>query len=56
MQASGDLPANVLVLRGQSGSPGTSEGTAVLKNRHDLAHGAGLGLAMGSGLTSAMAC
>jgi hypothetical protein len=41
LQASGDLPA-VTVLPGQSGVPGSSEGTAMLEIVHDLAPGAGL--------------
>ena len=42
LQASGDLPAGVTVLPGQSGNPGTSEGTAMLEIIHDLAPGANL--------------
>ena len=41
LQATGDLPA-VTVLPGQSGNPGTSEGTAMLEILHDLAPGAEL--------------
>ena len=41
LQAAGDLPA-VTVLPGQSGNPGTSEGTAMLEILHDLAPGAEL--------------
>ena len=41
LQASGDLPA-VTVLPGQSGNPGSSEGTAMLEIVHDLAPGAQL--------------
>ena len=41
LQASGELPA-VTVLPGQSGNPGTSEGTAMLEIVHDLAPGADL--------------
>jgi len=41
LQASGDLPA-VTVLPGQSGNPGTSEGTAMLEILYDLAPGAEL--------------
>ncbi len=44
LQASGDLPA-VSVLPGQSGNPGTSEGTAMLEIVYDLAPGADLGFA-----------
>ncbi len=48
LQASGDLPSNVFVLPGQSGS-GTSEGTALLEIIHDLAPGANLGFATANG-------
>lgn len=41
LQASGDLPA-VTVLPGQSGNPGSSEGTALLEIVFDLAPGADL--------------
>ena len=41
LENSGDLPA-VTVLPGQSGNPGTSEGTAMLEILHDLAPGAEL--------------
>jgi subtilisin-like proprotein convertase family protein len=41
-QASGDLPADVIVLPGQSGEPGSGEGTAMLEIVHDLAPGAKL--------------
>lgn len=41
LQASGDLPA-VTVLPGQSGNPGSSEGTALLEIVFDLAPGAAL--------------
>ncbi len=40
--ASGDLPPDVTVLPGQSGVPGTGEGTAMLEIVHDLAPGAKL--------------
>ena len=40
--ASGDLPADVTVLPGQSGVPGNGEGTAMLEIVHDLAPGAKL--------------
>jgi subtilisin-like proprotein convertase family protein len=40
--ASGDLPPDVTVLPGQSGVPGTGEGTALLEIIHDLAPGAKL--------------
>jgi hypothetical protein len=42
LQASGDLPGTVTVLAGQSGNPGSSEGTAMLEIVFDLAPGAGL--------------
>ena len=42
LQASGDLPAGVTVLAGQSGVPGSSEGTAMLEIVYDLAPGADL--------------
>jgi len=48
LQASGDLP-QVDVLAGQSGNPGTSEGTAMLEIVHDLAPGAELGFATATG-------
>jgi Subtilase family/Domain of unknown function (DUF5011) len=41
-QATGDLPANVTVLDGQSGLPGSGEGTAMLEIVNDLAPGAQL--------------
>jgi subtilisin-like proprotein convertase family protein len=41
-QASGDLPPDVVVLPGQSGEPGSGEGTAMLEIVHDLAPGAKL--------------
>jgi hypothetical protein len=41
-QATGDLPTNVTVLPGQSGVPGTGEGTAMLEIVNDLAPGAQL--------------
>ena len=40
--ASGNLPADVTVLPGQSGVPGIGEGTAMLEIVHDLAPGAKL--------------
>jgi hypothetical protein len=40
--ASGDLPPDVTVLPGQSGVPGSGEGTALLEIIHDLAPGAKL--------------
>jgi len=48
LQASGDLPA-VNVISGQSGNPGSSEGTAMLEIVHDLAPGAQLWFATGGG-------
>ncbi|MGH7951388.1 MAG: S8 family serine peptidase [Limisphaerales bacterium] len=41
-QATGDLPTNVTVLDGQSGEPGTGEGTAMMEIVNDLAPGAQL--------------
>ncbi len=40
--ATGDLPAGTTVVPGQSGNPGTSEGTAMMEIVHDLAPGAQL--------------
>jgi len=40
--ASGDLPADTVVVPGQSGDPGTSEGTAMMEIVHDMAPGAKL--------------
>jgi len=40
--ATGDLPADTVVVPGQSGNPGTSEGTAMMEIVHDLAPGAKL--------------
>jgi subtilisin family serine protease len=40
--ASGELPSDVTVLPGQSGVPGSGEGTAILEIIHDLAPGAQL--------------
>jgi hypothetical protein len=40
--ATGDLPAGTTVLPGQSGNPGSSEGTAMMEIVHDLAPGAQL--------------
>ena len=48
-QASGDLPADVTVLSGQSGRPGTGEGTAMMEIVHDIAPGAKIFFAEGSG-------
>ena len=49
LQASGDLPPVVDVLPGQSGNPGSSEGTAMLEIIYDLAPGADLGFATAFG-------
>ncbi len=49
LQASGDLPPGVTVLAGQSGNPGTSEGTALLEIVFDLAPGADLFFATANG-------
>lgn len=54
LQASADLPA-VTVLPGQSGNPGTSEGTAMLEIIHDLAPGAELYFATAFGNKAAFA-
>ena len=40
--ASGDLPADTVIVPGESGNPGTSEGTAMMEIVHDLAPGAKL--------------
>jgi len=40
--ASGDLPADTVVVPGQDGNPGSSEGTAMMEIVHDLAPGAKL--------------
>jgi len=47
--STGDLPPNVTVLPGQSGVPGTGEGTAMLEIVYDLAPGAQLFYATGDG-------
>jgi len=49
VQATGDLPANVGILPGQSGIPGSSEGTAMMEIIHDLAPGAELFFASANG-------
>ena len=49
LQTSGELPPGVTVLPGQSGNPGSSEGTALLEIVHDIAPGADLLFATGSG-------
>lgn len=46
-QATGDLPPNVTILPGQSGIPGSGEGTAMLEIVHDLAPDAELFFASG---------
>lgn len=48
-QATGDLPPNVTILPGQSGIPGSGEGTAMLEIIHDLAPDAELFFATGFG-------
>ncbi len=55
LQASGDLPPIVTVLPGQSGNPGSSEGTALLEIVHDMAPGAELFFATGRGGQAQMA-
>ncbi|MEM6794471.1 MAG: S8 family serine peptidase [Acidobacteriota bacterium] len=55
VQATGDLPPGVTVLPGQSGNPGTSEGTALLEILHDLAPGADLAFATAVGGQAQMA-
>jgi hypothetical protein len=47
--ASGDLPSNVTIIPGQSGVPGTGEGTAMLEIVHDIAPGAQLFFATANG-------
>jgi hypothetical protein len=42
MIATGDLPADTIVVPGQDGVPGSSEGTAMMEIVHDLAPGAKL--------------
>lgn len=42
LKASGDLPSNTVALPGQSGNPGSSEGTAMMEILHDVAPGADL--------------
>lgn len=55
LQASGDLPMDVTVLPGQSGNPGSSEGTALLEIIHDMAPGADLFFATAVGGEAQMA-
>lgn len=50
-----DLPNAVTVLPGQSGNPGTSEGTALLEIIHDMAPGAELFFATANGGTAQFA-
>jgi len=50
--ATGDLPAGTTVVPGQSGNPGTSEGTAMMEIIHDLAPGAQLFFATASNGTA----
>jgi hypothetical protein len=47
--ASGDLPADVTVVPGQSGAPGTDEGAAMMEIVHDIAPGAKLVFATADG-------
>lgn len=54
LQGTGDLPG-VTVLPGQSGNPGSSEGTAMLEIVYDLAPGAQLYFATGFGSEASMA-
>jgi subtilisin family serine protease len=49
VQATGDLPAGIGVLPGQSGIPGSSEGTAMMEIIYDLAPGAELFFATANG-------
>ena len=49
VQSTGDRPLNVGILPGQSGMPGSSEGTAMMEIIHDLAPGADLFFATASG-------
>lgn len=55
LQASGDLPPGVTVLPGQSGNPGSSEGTALMEIIHDMAPAADLFFATGVGGEAQMA-
>ncbi len=55
LQATGELPPGVGVLAGQSGNPGSSEGTALLEIIHDMAPGADLMFATGKGGQAQMA-
>ena len=48
-QGTGDLPPDVTILPGQSGVPGTGEGTAMLEIVHDLAPGSSLYFATANG-------
>jgi uncharacterized repeat protein (TIGR01451 family) len=48
-QATGDLPADLVVLPGQSGIPATGEGNAMCQIVYDLAPAAGLFFATGDG-------
>ncbi len=54
-QSTGDLPPNVTVLPGQSGVPGSGEGTAMLEIIADLAPGASLYFATANGGEAAFA-
>lgn len=55
LQGTGELPAGVTVLAGQDGTPGSSEGTALLEIIHDMAPGSDLGFATGKGGLAQMA-
>jgi len=55
LQGQGELPPGVTVLPGQSGNPGSSEGTALMEIIHDMAPGADLFFATGAGGQAQMA-
>ncbi|MEM8993258.1 MAG: S8 family serine peptidase [Acidobacteriota bacterium] len=55
LQGAGELPPGVTVIPGQSGNPGSSEGTALLEIIHDMAPGADLFFATGAGGQAQMA-
>ncbi|MEO1084067.1 MAG: hypothetical protein AAFY88_07480, partial [Acidobacteriota bacterium] len=55
LQGAGELPPGVTVIDGQSGNPGSSEGTALLEIIHDMAPGADLFFATGAGGQAQMA-
>ena len=54
-QSTGDLPNDLVVLPGQSGVPGTGEGTAMLEIVYDLAPGSKLDFATAEGGPAAFA-